>query len=146
MTYGAYQKFVKILSKGFSHKVLWQYCCVNHACFQESNHSIINTGEACCSRASMALASSGCFMPLWSDGPEGLWQEQAHTSSVCIQDRQSLEQLSDRLFFKNLGTHKGGYTISFQSQNLAWTSNQSVEHCPAIMVEWWCKKKKVFKK
>lgn len=47
--------------------------------------------------------------------PKGPLKEQVHTSGVSIQDIQSLGQLSDRIFSKNLGIHTVGYSIAFLS-------------------------------
>lgn len=54
---------------------------------------------------------------------------------ICIHDDQSFRKLNDGIFSKDLGRHRGGYFISFQSKNSACPRNQIVTHCPELMEE-----------
>lgn len=118
ITLEAYQKFVKIISKGFCHRLLQQYCCVNHAFFKQSNSSTTNIGEACCPRA----CQHGCFFKRllhfivkWQ-AREPLTGASSHFQESVPRTFRALEQCSDKLISKDLGTQMGVYSIPFKGK------------------------------
>lgn len=103
---GFIKQFAKILSKGFSPKFLWPYCCVYHEFFKEFNHSTIKMGEASCPSAKMIHVQELSHGLLKGQSKVTLRRPSLYLQDTTFKTLKALEWLSNRIFSKKLRPHK----------------------------------------